>query len=338
MTLPGGLRAEDASDGRTPGLAALDTNGDGLVARDEVPEDRRQLFDRLLGRADKNEDGQLSLDELKVAFRDRDRDDDDRRSDDRRRDERRREDRKRGDDRGRPEGREGDGPRPDGPRPDGPRGDRPMPPPSPLLRTLDTDRDGRLSADEIAAASESLKKLDRDDDGEISQREFFIAFRELGPGPQPDGPPRGPRPDGPRPDGPPARGPQADRARAFLERLKEADEDGDHRLSREEAPERMRERFDRIDTNHDDYIDMEEIHVMFKRVMDARAPEARPDDRPKQKPDGDSDKAKKKKAKQDKKKKGKPKDKDQKPAEAEGSAAEAPADTQAASPVATAPL
>jgi hypothetical protein len=58
----------------------------------------------------------------------------------------------------------------------GPRPDRPPHPPhrgpGPLLFALDTDRDGVLSAAEIAAASENLKKLDHNEDGVIDRVEL----------------------------------------------------------------------------------------------------------------------------------------------------------------------
>jgi hypothetical protein len=77
-----------------------------------------------------------------------------------------------------PGGRPG---RPDGPPP----GDRPVPP---LIKALDADGDGTLSATEIADAPESLKSLDKDGDGELSSGEI-----------RPQGPPRrgGPPLDGP---------------------------------------------------------------------------------------------------------------------------------------------
>lgn len=51
-----------------------------------------------------------------------------------------------------------------------------------LLALFDTDRDGRLSAAEIAAAPAALRKLDADGDGQLSGRELQ--------------PPRPPRPPG----------------------------------------------------------------------------------------------------------------------------------------------
>ena len=94
-----------------------------------------------------------------------------------------------------------DGPPPDGEgRPGGPGGPggRPGPRlPMPLMAALDTNKDGELSAEEIAAASESLAKLDKNGDGKLDRKELFPP------------PPKGDRPRGPRPDG--EGGPRGDR-------------------------------------------------------------------------------------------------------------------------------
>jgi hypothetical protein len=47
------------------------------------------------------------------------------------------------------------------------------PPMPPILVALDTDRDGELSAAEIAAASSSLLKLDKNGDGKLSAAELM---------------------------------------------------------------------------------------------------------------------------------------------------------------------
>lgn len=52
------------------------------------------------------------------------------------------------------------------------RGGRGGPMLDPLLRALDTDRDGSLSAAEIAAATGALKALDGNGDGQLSPEEF----------------------------------------------------------------------------------------------------------------------------------------------------------------------
>jgi hypothetical protein len=87
---------------------------------------------------------------------------------------------------------------PDGKKPRGENGPppegRPVPP---LVKALDTDADGSLSAAELEGAPESLKTLDMDGDGAISPEELHPP----GPPPHEDGPPPYGMPlpeDGPR--------------------------------------------------------------------------------------------------------------------------------------------
>lgn len=68
-------------------------------------------------------------------------------------------------------------PRPEG-RPGGPGGR----PPSPLFAALDTNKDGKLDAGEIANASNSLKSLDKNGDGEITPDEIRGPRPGAGPG------------------------------------------------------------------------------------------------------------------------------------------------------------
>lgn len=58
-----------------------------------------------------------------------------------------------------------------GPPPGPPPGHRPPPPPA-VIVVLDTDKDGELSAEEIANAVEALKTLDKDGDGKLSHEEM----------------------------------------------------------------------------------------------------------------------------------------------------------------------
>jgi Ca2+-binding EF-hand superfamily protein len=51
-------------------------------------------------------------------------------------------------------------------------GDRPKPPLPPIVAALDTDKDGTISASEIAAAATSLLKLDKNGDGQLGPREY----------------------------------------------------------------------------------------------------------------------------------------------------------------------
>jgi predicted O-methyltransferase YrrM len=65
--------------------------------------------------------------------------------------------------------------------------DRPSPP-APLMQALDSNRDGRIDAAELAKAGESLKGLDRDQDGALSAEELRPQPGRRGPA---EGPQRG---------------------------------------------------------------------------------------------------------------------------------------------------
>jgi hypothetical protein len=81
---------------------------------------------------------------------------------------------------------------------------------------------------------------------------------------------RSPRRPGGRGGGP-AGGPGG-----FLRRLMESDSDGDGKISKDEAPEMMRRRFDRMDANGDGFIDKDEIEGMRQRMRGRGRP--RPND------------------------------------------------------------
>lgn len=139
--------AAGSADELTNTLMAFDRNSDDTLDRGEVPERFQGLFDR----ADANKDGTLTRDELKQSADATVRDAGER---------------GRGDGEGRGFGRRS-------------RGGAMI---NPVLHALDTDRDGVLAEDEIAAAAEALKSLDRNGDGELSADEL----RPL-PGRPPDG-------------------------------------------------------------------------------------------------------------------------------------------------------
>ena len=80
---------------------------------------------------------------------------------------------------------------------DRPPGGRPM---SPIIAALDADKDGEISAAEIANAAVALKALDKNGDGKLTGEEFRPARGPGGPGG--DRGPGGPRgPGGDRPGG-----------------------------------------------------------------------------------------------------------------------------------------
>ncbi|HVA47200.1 MAG TPA: hypothetical protein VNH11_12600 [Pirellulales bacterium] len=263
----------------------IDANGDNQISEDEVPQDKRRLFARLLRRGDANADGKLSQEEFTKAIADE---------------------------------------RPQAPAagPGGDGGDRfrqfleadpaeafkrldangdgkielsevpeqgqgrlaqfleyydanrdkalsldefrkgheilraqagigqpPRPAmPGGLLKVLDTNGDGALSKEEIAAAADSLRKLDRDSDGSLSPRELQAVL------PRPPGQ-SAPAPSGEkRPDGNPR--PEAAR---LLERLRSMDANGDGKWSESELPPFLRPRFSKIDANGDGLVDGDEL-------------------------------------------------------------------------------
>ena len=99
------------------------------------------------------------------------------------------------------------------------------------LRDRDVNGDGRISRDEVPERMGRLfGRLDANGDGFIDEDELEGMASGM-------------------------------RVGRFLGR----DEDGDGRVGRDEVPEQMRQRFERIDSNHDGFIDREELEAMFER-------------------------------------------------------------------------
>jgi Ca2+-binding EF-hand superfamily protein len=200
-----------------------DANKDGKLTADEVPEERREQFTAMLKRLGKEKEG-VTLEEF-VRFVSQ--------------------------------------------RPGGPGQPPPQYPPGgtfglyaagPLLRALDTDQDGELSAAEIAAAPKTLLTLDKNGDGKLTREELI------------------PQPPAVGIPGLPVQG-------NFFERLREADKDGDGKLSKEEAPPFLRERFDQLDANKDGFLDKDELQKAFPRPLDRRPDGERRPEPEKPKPD-----------------------------------------------------
>ena len=123
----------------------LDTNNDGVLTLNEVPEERRRMVVQVLKRLKKDNDAGLTRDEFIRVMN----------------------------------ARAGGEPptRPARP-PQLPPG---IPPRGGLFLLLDSDRDGKLSSSEISAAADALEKLDRDGDGNVTVEELIAGM------PRPDG-------------------------------------------------------------------------------------------------------------------------------------------------------
>jgi Ca2+-binding EF-hand superfamily protein len=107
---------------------------------------------------------------------------------------------------------------------------------NPLLQALDTDKNGELSAAEIAQASVALKTLDRNGDGKVGADELRPAL-----------------PDRER------NVPRAESDADALNRLLAFDKNADGKLTAEELPERMRNVLVRADTDKDGAATKEEL-------------------------------------------------------------------------------
>ena len=137
----------------------------------------------------------------------------------------------------------------EGGRPQG-GGQRPV---NPIVAALDLDKDGTISKEELAKAVESLAKLDKNGDGELKGDEIRPTggFGGFGGG----------------------AGFGNFNPEQFVTRTLEAnDKNGDGKLSKEEASERLKGRFDTLDENKDGFLDKDEL----KKSFGGGAPAARP--------------------------------------------------------------
>ena len=119
----------------------------------------------------------------------------------------------------------------------GQRGQRPA---SPMMAALDADKDGKLSAEEIANAATALKTLDKNKDGVLDSNELA--------------PTRGA-----------AGGNQGGRTSQMVERIMARDTDGDGKVSKEEAGEQMGRFFGRMDADSDGFVTKAEIENMAQQ-------------------------------------------------------------------------
>ena len=120
----------------------------------------------------------------------------------------------------------------------------------PIMKVLDTDQDGTLSATEIANASKALIQLDKDGDGIISAEEMRPDMSKL--------------PGGLAGPGPNGIGNGAMMGKMFETR----DSNGDGKLTGNEIPERMRDRLSMVDKDGDGSISKSEFAAVAARMED----------------------------------------------------------------------
>jgi len=153
-------------------------------------------------------------------------------------------------------------------QPGGRPGGRPGPGHAPpLIQALDADKDGEISADEIANAAKNLKKLDKNEDGKLTRDELRPEGAGEGrPGGRGEGRPRDGRPGEGRGAGRPGFGANPE---AMVKRMFENDTNEDGKLTANEVPEPFRRMIDRADKNDDKAVDREEA-LQFAKEMQKR--------------------------------------------------------------------
>ncbi len=139
------------------------------------------------------------------------------------------------------------------------------PPMFALMDALDTNKDGKLSADEIKAAPQSLKNLDKNKDGKLRSEEIGWPPQFPGFGGGRGGPPFG---------GPPFGGSERG-GRSLAERIMARDANGDGKVTKDELPRSMQFLIRLADTNKDGAIDKQEAERLAKK-LDLEAAPSRP--------------------------------------------------------------
>ena len=136
--------------------------------------------------------------------------------------------------------------------PSGPGGPGGMRRNIPVMAALDADKDGVISAKEIANATAALKTLDKNKDGQLTPD-------ELRP-PRPEGAP--PRGQGRGQPGGPGGGGDID---AIADRIMAFDTSGDGKLTVSELPERMQGLLRAADGNGDGVLTRDEVVTGLER-------------------------------------------------------------------------
>ena len=215
-------------------FARLDTNKDGKLTLDEAPERGKRIVQTILQRVGKGADDAISKEEfVKAALQGG--------------------------------GRPNDRPTSEPQRPSdrAPNTSLPL-----FVKALDNNKDGMLSKAELARASEVFSDLDFNGDGRLDVLELMGANAGSNrPQGRPNSQRAGGRPQRPGGAAQPNGSPQPGRGRVpqFAQILQRFDKNNDGKVSREEAPDKMKSNFEQIDTNKDKLIDATEFSQLFER-------------------------------------------------------------------------
>jgi Ca2+-binding EF-hand superfamily protein len=244
-------------------FSQLDANSDDAVAVDEVPADKQPLLRRLMRTADKNGDGRLSRDEFVAGLKGSE---------------------KATEENGASEksskansDSKNDSKKDNAPAADK-QGDRAARRArlaggdgqalGALVSRMDKNGDGKVTPDEVPEERRDrfktlLGRLDKNSDGALSKEEIAAA--------QPDRKPTNASKSdtASKVDG--AKGSGGRDVKQIRERLKEADKNGDGKLSKEEMPERLAPMFGRLDKNNDGQVDKDELRAGLETMRERAA-------------------------------------------------------------------
>jgi hypothetical protein len=148
----------------------------------------------------------------------------------------------------------------------------PPPPPPPLVAALDLDRDGRLSAEEIKKAPESLNALDTNGNGRLTEKELAPPKKDgegpKGPPPADGGEPNGPPPaDADAPQGPPPAEGEAPQGRPPRPKDGDAAKDGEAHQPKPPRPHGPSPLLRILDKNGDGTLAKKEINDSAEALL-----------------------------------------------------------------------
>ena len=128
-----------------------------------------------------------------------------------------------------------------------------------VFTRMDKDGDGTITIDELPERlREKMPKLDANADGGCDMSEFQTAMQNR----------RDKNRGGRAGKGKPGADERGARKRGGKKSLDRLDKDGDGKISKAEAPERMQQRFEMIDTNGDGSIDKSEQEALLKKMLE----------------------------------------------------------------------